>query len=361
MLHARNTTHLDGESMVIKANRKHQIVLNMEVKRIEMEKKMRERYFCFEMSLMKARRVRILDRQKSLGIYRPHTIESGKDLKKARRTESFFFTQPVAMDSKVKLPPVSERRRTISGFPMKLANSGDSQITNKRPKNIDRNNILDKERAKRLNATEKVKAFEDGQSKNHSKLLTKESTKIDEIKTGNWVENRKPNNGEIGSLVDVFSKNLIIENYESQLQLDSKNLAVDNFGAEKERNVQVVKEGESSQQKQKENIDLNCNTLVQEFPAETSKPQFLCSKAEITSTQGQNISDLPSYNELQAWRKSWETRIINSVKDFKIRSRLKSASATGYGKDIDIHEVCAVKVRPQTALARLLKDGRKSS
>ena len=47
MLHIRNTTHKDGESMVKKANRKHQIVLNMEVKRIEMEKKMRERYFCF--------------------------------------------------------------------------------------------------------------------------------------------------------------------------------------------------------------------------------------------------------------------------------------------------------------------------
>ena len=47
MLHIRNTTHKDGESMVMKANRKHQIVLNMEVKRIEMEKKMRERYFCF--------------------------------------------------------------------------------------------------------------------------------------------------------------------------------------------------------------------------------------------------------------------------------------------------------------------------
>ena len=156
---------------------------------------------------------------------------------------------------------------------------------------------------------------------------------------------------------------MIIENDASQLQLDNKNVRVDNFGAGKERNVHEVKATctETSQQKQKENSDLNCNTLVQEFPAETSKPQFLRSKAEITSTQGQNISDLPSYHELQAWRKSWETRIKNSVKDFKIRSRLKSASATGYGKDIDIHEVCAFKVRPQTALARLLKDGRKSS
>ena len=55
-----------------------------------------------------------------------------------------------------------------------------------------------------------------------------------------------------------------------------------------------------NRKKIKENSDLNCNTLVQEFSAETSKPQFLRSKAEITSTQGQNISDLPSYHELQA-------------------------------------------------------------
>ena len=133
-----------------------------------------------------------------------------------------------------------------------------------------------------------MKEFEDAQSKNHSKLLhvTKESPKNDEIKAGNWVENGKPNNGEISSLCDVFSNNLVIENDASQLQLDNKNVRVDNFGAGKERNVHEVKATctETSQQKQKENSDLNCNTLVQEFPAETSKPQFLRSKAEITST-----------------------------------------------------------------------------
>ena len=368
MLHVRNTAHQDGESMVIKANRKHQIVLNMEVKRIEMEKKMRERYFCFEMSLMKARRLKILDRQKSLGIYHPRTIESGKDLRNARRTESsFFFTQAVAMDSNVKLPPVSERRRTISGFPVKLASNDASQITTKLQKNIDRNSFLDKERVKRVgpNETEtEEKAFEDGQKKNHSKLLTKESPKIDEIIAVNLAENRKPNNGEIGSLGDVFSKNLIIENDEAQLQLDNKNLGADNFKDGKERKVHEGKGSESSQQKQKENRDLNCKTLVQEVRVEPSKTQFLrrnMTKAEITSTQRLNISDLLSCHELQAWRKSWETRILNSVKDFKVTSRLKSASATEYRKDIDIHEACAVKVRPQTASARLLMDERKSS
>ena len=347
--------------MVIKANRKHQIVLNMEVKRIEMEKKMRERYFCFEMSLMKARRLKILDRQKSLGIWRPHTMESGKDPRKARGKESFFFTEPVAMDE-FKLPPVSERRRTISGFPVKLANNDDSQRANKLSKNIDLNNVLHKERAKQHIATEKVKAFKDGQSKNHSKILTKESSKLGEIEAGNLVENRRPINGEIISLGDALSKNLIIENDESQLQLDTNNLGLDKFGDEKERNIQG---NDTSQQKQKENGESSCNTSVQDFRAQPLKPQFSPKniiKSEITSLQRQDMNDLPSCHELQAWRKSWETRILNAVKDFKVTSRLKSASATGNGKDIELQETCAVKVRPQTALARLLiKDECKSS
>lgn len=364
MLQVRYTKHQEGEAMVKKANRKHQIVLNMEVKRIEMEKKMRERYFCFEMSLMKARRLKILDRQKSLGIYRPRAIESGKDPRKARKTDSFFFTQPVVMDSKFKLPPVSERRRTISGFPTKIMSNDDSQRANKLSKGIDRNTFLDKERGKHLNTTEKVEAFKEGQSKSHSKTLTKESSKLDEIKAGNWVETRETNNGEICSLGDALSKSLIIENDESQFQSDGKNLDVTFFGDEKERNVPVVNGRESSQEKQKETGDSNCNTSVKEFRAEPSKPELLQKNiitAEITSTQKPNISDLPSYNELQAWRKNWETKFLNSVKDFKVTSRLKSASVTGCGKDIDIHEACAVKVRPQTALARLLNYERKSS
>lgn len=372
MLHG-NTTHQDCETMVIRANRKHQIVLNMEVKRIEMEKKMRERYFCFEMSLMKARRLKILDRQMSLGIYRPHTMESGKDTRKARRTESVFFTQPVAMDSKVKLPLLSERRRTISGFPMTFANNDNSQRANKLSKNINRSNFLDKMRAKRLDptrvnsdATEQERAFKDGNShsKNYSKISSKESSKLDEVKAGTWVENRIAGNREIIRLGDALSKNLIIENHESQSQSDSKNLGAENFEVKKERNVHVVNDSESYQEKQKENGNSNCNTPEQGSRAEPLTAHLLPKnviQSEITCTQTQNISDLLSYHELQAWRKSWEPRILNSAKDFKVRSRLKSAMATRYGKDIEIHEACAVKVRPQTALARLFKDQRKSS
>lgn len=372
MLHG-NTTHQDCETMVIRANRKHQIVLNMEVKRIEMEKKMRERYFCFEMSLMKARRLKILDRQMSLGIYRPHTMESGKGTRKARRTESVFFTQPVAMDSKVKLPLLSERRRTISGFPMTFANNDNSQRANKLSKNINRSNFLDKMRAKRLDptrvnsdATEQERAFKDGNShsKNYSKISSKESSKLDEVKAGTWVENRIAGNREIIRLGDALSKNLIIENHESESQSDSKNLGAENFEVKKERNVHVVNDSESYQEKQKENGNSNCNTPEQGSRAEPLTAHLLPKnviQSEITCTQTQNISDLLSYHELQAWRKSWEPRILNSAKDFKVRSRLKSAMTTRYGKDIEIHEACAVKVRPQTALARLFKDQRKSS
>ena len=100
MLHVRNTTHKDGESMVMKANRKHQIVLNMEVKRIEMEKKMRERYFCFWNVAYEGSTTEDFRSSKVSGNLPPaDTIESGKDLRNAKRTESFFLTQPVAMDS----------------------------------------------------------------------------------------------------------------------------------------------------------------------------------------------------------------------------------------------------------------------
>jgi len=116
MLQVRNTTHQDSETLVIKANRKHQIVLNMEVKRIEMEKKMRERYFCFEMSLMKVRRLKILDRQKSLGIYRPHTMESGKDPRKARRRTRFSSHSLLLWTLKLNFPRYQRDGARFLGF-----------------------------------------------------------------------------------------------------------------------------------------------------------------------------------------------------------------------------------------------------
>jgi hypothetical protein len=91
----------------MKANRKHQIILNFELNRIAVEQKMRERYFAFEKSLVVAHREKIVSRQKSLGIYRPQTTPD----KKLAKSHSFFITA-VAMETKArtKLPPVTERK-----------------------------------------------------------------------------------------------------------------------------------------------------------------------------------------------------------------------------------------------------------
>lgn len=120
MIHLRNTQR-EGEGAVVKVNRKHQIALNVEVRRLEMEKKMRERYFSFEMSLVHARRLRIIERQKSLGIYRPHAIENmSKFAKKSTQVRKqavpFFFTESVSMDTKFKLPPLSQEPHADSTF-----------------------------------------------------------------------------------------------------------------------------------------------------------------------------------------------------------------------------------------------------
>lgn len=361
MLHVRNTAQQDCEATVVKANRKHQIVLNMEVKRIEMEKKMRERYFCFEMSLMKARRLKIIDRQKSLGIFRPHTMENaGNDPRKEMQTKSFFFTQSVAKDSKVKLPPVSERRRTIPGFPMKLAHNENSRKISMLSKNINHNNFFDKERAKRLHPTGKMRVYQDenGQSKTQSKAISK-SRKLDKIKEDDLGKNKKHNNGGLSSSAEILNKDLIIEKDQSQLQLDGENIAVDNVGVKNEGNAHEVKEDKFSEEDRKgtEHDDSNCsntggerseeNDLTGNLQSQPSPQKII--QAEMTSVQTQKISDFPSYQELQAWRRSLETRILNSGKDFKATNRLKSASLTGYRKDIDIHEACAINVRPQSA------------
>lgn len=98
--------HSKADGLFAKANRKHQIILNFELKRIAVEQKMCERYFAFEKTLILAHREKIISRQKSLGIYRPQTTPDKK-----RPKDSFFITA-VAMETKarMKLPPVVERK-----------------------------------------------------------------------------------------------------------------------------------------------------------------------------------------------------------------------------------------------------------
>ena len=358
MLHVRNTAHQDSEATVIKANRKHQIVLNMEVKRIEMEKKMRERYFCFEMSIMKARRLKIVDRQKSLGIYRPHTMENARnDSRKEGRTKSFFFTQSAAMNSKVKLPPVLEKRRTVPTLPMKLASNEDPRKISSLSKNINNANFYDKERAKRVHAAGKMKTFQEGNGhlKTQSKLLhVTESWKREKIEKNNLGKDMHQKNGGICKSAEILNKDLVIQEDQSHLQLDDKNVGVKN-----EAKVDEVKEGEFYEENRKgsEQGDSNCSNPGKDWSEERDltgnlKSQLLSQKLSQekgTSAQTQNICDFPSYQELQTWRRSLETRIVNPGKDYKATNRLRSVSLTACRENADIHEACAVSFRPHSA------------
>lgn len=346
MLHVRNTSHQDSETTVIKANRKHQIVLNMEVKRIEMEKKMRERYFSFEMSLMKARRFKIIDRQKSLGIYRPQTMEHGRDPRKERRMDSFFFTTSVQLDSKVKLPPV-ERKRTVPGYPMKLANSEDFLKANKLPKNINRKNLFD---------GKMLRGLEDGSGK-----IIKESSNLSERKANNQAKNAKSDkNKEIHRSTEALKKDL----NNPKDQLHDKDLQEENADKPSQSEFCEAKEQENEENdsrgnkqtlnSSKENNVTLLNNLKDVAKTQTFSETTGLIQAGLSSLPAHDINEFPSYQELKAWRNSLETRRFDLVKDSKVFDRLKSASATGHGKDIDIDQ--ALTVRPQSALARLSRE-----
>ena len=343
MLHVRNT-HQDSEATVIKANRKHQIALNMEVKRIEMEKKMRERYFCFEMSLMRAHRIKIIERQKSLGIYRPRTKGHAKDSGKGTQERSFFFTQSVAMDSKFKLPPVFERSRTHPGFGTMLA--GKSKMLNV-SKNINDNKmIIGKEQAKRLRQSRKLRTFEGNNAHAENPQTRTHSREDDEINDSN---ERQTDKVEDKVTSDISNNKDEIKN---QL-VDGQNLL--KRGEPKQGETQKVIEQEV--QGRKHNISNSPfqgeskNNHLLETSAEVAKPQnalkklSLSDQAEFSSARAQNIRNFTHFPELQAWHSGIDT----SCGTDDINAPIRAKSATGSRNNIDVSTI----VRPQTALARL--------
>ncbi|KAL9982373.1 hypothetical protein ACROYT_G004406 [Oculina patagonica] len=219
---------------------------------------------------------------------------------------------------------------------------------------------FDKERAKLLHPTGKVRALKDenGQLKTQCKTIT-ESRKLDKIKEDNLGKKSKLNDEGLCCSAEILNKDLIIQKDHSQLQLDGGE-SIDNVGFKNEGNDDEAKEGEFYKENLKENEqgDSNCsktgeersevNDLTGNLKSQPSSQKLI--QAEMTSAQTQKISDFPaSYQELQAWHRSLETRIFNSGKDFNATNRLKSASLTGYRKDIDIHEACAISTRPQSA------------
>ena len=170
MIQARNTTRQQhSEGGVITANKKHQILLNMELKRIEMEKKMREKYFNFELTLMKARSIKIVDRQKSLGIHCPKLRLDNSGCRRIGG-ESFFFTQRT-----VKLPSLLEKRDIYGGFSTKVANSKLSPKIYQLSKNVCQSTSLENERERRPHfaVTKQKKRKTDGQIRSHHYLKTR--------------------------------------------------------------------------------------------------------------------------------------------------------------------------------------------
>lgn len=101
----------EGETVAMKFVRKHQLMLAKELKRLDVERLVTERYFKFEHSLIQTRLKKLVTRQKELGIYRsmsplkkstntPHTKN-----KKAKQT--FFITTGT-------FPPVNKGKQIIT-------------------------------------------------------------------------------------------------------------------------------------------------------------------------------------------------------------------------------------------------------
>ena len=346
-MHVRNT-HQDSETTVIKANRKHQIVLNMEVKRIEMEKKMRERYFCFEMSLIRARRVKIIERQKSLGIYRPHTKGNAKDSRKGTQEGSFFFTQSVAMDSKVKLPPVLDRSRTHPGFTTILA--GNSKMLNLSKKVNDNKMIIGKEQAKRLRQSRKLRTFEGNNARSEHPQTRTYSKEDDGINDSNEQQTADKVKDNLTS--DIFNnegeiKNQLVDG-QNLLDKDEKQAAEKQEGIEKEvqESEHDISNSNSPSQGEAKNNHLLKNSAEVAKQQNELKKLSLSNQAEFFSTKAQNIRNFTNFQELQSWHNSMDTSQLFTN---DINAPIRPKSATGYRNNVDVSTI----VRPQTALAKL--------
>ena len=350
MKNARNT-HQDCEATVIKSNRKHQIILNLEVKRIEMEKKMRERYFCFEMSLIRARRLKIVNRQKSLGIYRPQTVDGKEKRKGTLQATSFFFTaQPVAMETNIKLPSLFQDSQTCTRLPTKLSeNSKMLQFLTHKKKN---KLIMDKEKTKSF-PKQTMRARDKEMGNNQFKAQLKQgSQKLDGGKV-DYQEGNEVNQGETYSSnhQDEFVKQL------DTLSLISKD-------DEHDRTEGGVTSEDKAKESKQNNASFKDSNSVQRTARGSQVTEISMAMAksentvkilplidpicpENTSTRTQ-ISSLTTVQELQTWRKSFKTFCFDPCDNFKGLTRTKSA--TVYRKN---NELYSFKVRPQTAFSKL--------
>lgn len=317
MMHIRSNRQ-DSEATVVKVNRKHQIALNVEVRRLEMEKKMRERYLCFEMSLIHARRFKIIERQKSLGIYRPHAKEimeksAGKDSK----AKHFFFTQAVAMDAKFKLPPLSQE--TQGKFGTKI--DGSSKILNLQENFIFNKITTGKGHRKHASKTIKEGTFP---INDHSFLKPRERKTFKTIK-----EPCTQYKGNLSIEISTMAKedkNLLDET-EKEATLpdtDAKNEKLVN----NEQGASCPCDNNPIQNDSKELREISkTETALNIFPS--------CDRKEVSSAREQNISNVRRMN---SWHNTTENYFVDE------NGATTSKSTRGQGR---------TEVRPHSAFEML--------
>lgn len=335
MIHLRNTRR-ENEGAVVKVNRKHQIALNVEVRRLEMEKKMRERYFSFEMSLIHARRLQIIERQKSLGIYRPPTIENiSKFARKSTQVPTqavpFFFTESVAMDTKFKFPPLSQGPLADSKFATSF--DGSSKLMNS-------NNFIFSKTTLGKDFVEHVrKSRNDGSAKgNHDyspRLREKEFSEKQRIKlkelslrTGTQATESKSRNEKTS---DAKKDQKFVEK-----------VAITGTIAKNEEPVGGVGEQDASCLNDKGPVQKECvETKARDNLGEMTKtrnrrktlPQF--DQSEVTSAREQIVGNNTDLTEMKSWKNTTDTA--------------RTKSSKGPRRDTEVKTI----VRPHTAFAML--------
>lgn len=335
MIHLRNTQR-ESEGAVVKVNRKHQIALNVEVRRLEMEKKMRERYFSFEMSLVHARRLRIIERQKSLGIYRPHAIENmSKFAKKSTQVRKqavpFFFTESVSMDTKFKLPPLSQEPHADSTFVTSFDGSSNLFTSN--------NFIFNKTTVGKDFVEHIRKSRNYGGAKGNNdyfprpgerEFLEKQRIQLKELslRTGNQATERKSRDEKTS---DAKKDQRFVEK-----------IAITDTVKKNEERVGGVGEQEASCLNDKGPVQRNCvetkardelGEMTNARNGRKTSPQFHQSK--LPSARKQSVGNNTDFTDMKSWKSTRDTA--------------RTKSSKGPRKDTEVNTI----VRPHTAFAMM--------
>ena len=120
-------TRRGSEAIAHNLNRRHQIVLNLELSRLDMQKRMLERYFLYEISLIRARQARLMYRQREVKVNQPKQVPSTGEL--PEKNSSVFitsvslenvqragFTLPAISNSSENLSRQGGQRKTVGEY-----------------------------------------------------------------------------------------------------------------------------------------------------------------------------------------------------------------------------------------------------